>query len=235
MKCVLSFPVAELSGKAGGDFGIVMSNWRGLQVARRMVVPDNPQTTEQDLIRGMMSTASVAFQSVTANEKLAWEAWAEINKSRIKGQMVVRPAISEYCAVNIVRQMDGQATTDTAPTAKPDFAVTGITSFTNTGPGVSMDLVVTHNASVTANKFLLIKFTGALASAVVVPRASDYRTAEGVNGTLTLAPLGASPLTVVLTAPWAYVTTGDYCGVSVAPVSTEYVTGVPVSDVVQVA
>jgi hypothetical protein len=235
MKMALTFPVGELSGKGGGPFGLVYFQWRGLQVARRMVQPSNPQTAEQQGMRGFMTAAAVAFQSLTPSEKADWDAWAEINASQILGQDVVRPAISEYCGVNCVRQIAGAAIDDAAPTAKTDFAITGITSVTNTGPGTSLDIVFTHNASVTTNRKVLVRTTLALASQLVVPKKSDYRTVEGVLAGGSVVALAASPQTLVFTSPWNFPTAATYIGVQIEPISSEYASGVQFSDVVVVS
>jgi len=226
MQVRLSFPVDTLAGKGGGAFGLVFSKWRGLQVARRLVVPANPGTTEQDTIRGYLATAAAAFQSVTPSEKLDWEAWAEINASNILGQRVVRPAISEYCAINVMRQINGQATTDVAPTSKPAFAVTGITSVTNTGPGTSVDIVYTHNDAAPSGTFVLVRITLALPSLMVVPRTSDFRLIEGVADVDSIQTVTASPQTMVFTAPQNFPAVGAVVGVRITPLNASYAKGV---------
>ena len=232
MKARLAYPFDEFSGKTGGDFGIVLSNWRGLQVARRLVIPRNPNTSEQAIIRGFLTVAAGAFQSVTASEKSAWESFAEIMASRILGQRVVRPAISEYVRVNVLRQMDGQATTDTAPTSKPDTAfvsIDGVDLNTITG---DLTIDATLPASITAGTLVLFKYTSALPSGVVVPRVSDYRTAEGVNGAGTIQAAVAGSNTYTFTAPWFEPGPGDFLGVAVQPLTASYAPGIILRSVV---
>lgn len=235
MRVRMSFPVDALTGKGGGPFGLVFSLWRGMQVARRLVVPANPSTTEQDTSRGYLSSAATAFQSVTPSEKADWNAWANINASNILGQRVVRPAISEYCGVNSLRQIAGEAITDVAPTAKADFAVTGITSITNTGPGTSLDLVYTHNATTLTDRRVLVRTTLALPSQVVVPKDSDFRLIEGVASVDSIQAIGASPDTIVFTAPWNFPAVGAFIGVRITPLSPEFTQGVQLGDVLQVS
>jgi hypothetical protein len=234
MKIRLAYPVAEMSGKVGGDFGIVMFQHRGLQVARTLVTPNNPSTTPQDTIRGYLASAATAFQSVTASEKTAWETFAELVKSRIMGQEVVRPAIAEYCKINCLRQIAGQSITDTAPTTKPDFAVTAISAFEYDSVNEEMNVVFTHNAPATANRFVLVRWTAALASGVVVPKRSDYRLAETVAGSASIVALDSSPQTIAFDEPWTTVAVDSYAGVSITPLNVDYVPGVEFSDVIQV-
>jgi hypothetical protein len=234
MKIKLAYPVSEMAGKVGGAFGIVMFQHRGLQVARSMVTPSNPSTTAQDTIRGYLASAAVAFQSVTAAEKIAWESFAELTKSRIMGQEVVRPAVSVYCQINSIRQIAGQAITDTAPTTKPDFAITGISAFEYDAVNGDMNVIYTHNAPATANRFVMVRWTSALPSGVVVPKASDYRLAETVAGSGSIVALGASPQEIAFDAPWTTVAVGSYAGVSITPLNVAYVPGVEYSSVLQV-
>lgn len=234
MKIRLAYPVSQMSGKVGGAFGIVMFQHRGLQVARTMVTPANPSTTPQDTIRGYLASAAVAFQSLTANEKAAWETYAELIKSRIMGQEVVRPAISVYCQINCIRQIAGEAITDTAPTTKPDFAISAITAFEYDSVSGDMNVVFTHNAPATANRYVLVRFTAALPSGVVVPKRSDYRLAETVAGSGSIVALDASPQTIAFDEPWTTVPVDSFAGVSITPLNTDYVPGVEFSDVVQV-
>jgi len=234
MKIKLAYPVSEMSGKVGGDFGIVMFQHRGLQLARSLVTPSNPSTTAQDTIRGYLASAAVAFQSVTANEKAAWDAFAQLTKSKIMGQEVVRPAVSVYCQINCIRQIAGQSITDTAPTTKPDFAITGISAFELDAGNSEMNVVFTHNAPATANRFVLVRYTAALASGVVVPKKSDYRLASSNVGSGSIVALGASPDTVTFTTPWDLLSVDDYAGVSITPLNVDYVPGVEYSDVIKV-
>jgi hypothetical protein len=203
-------------------------------VARRLVVPANPQTTNQDAVRGFLAAAAVAFQALTPSEKADWDAWAVINQSKILGQPVVRPAISEYCGVNVVRQIAGEAISDVAPTAKADFAISGITSVTNTGPGTSVDVVFTHNATVLTDKGVLVRTTLALPSQLVSPKQSDFRLIEGASGPASYTALGTSPQTIVFNGAWNYPAVGAFIGIQIVPVSPQFTTGVPFGDVVEV-
>lgn len=234
MKMRLAYPVDTMTGKAGGDFGIVMSSWRGLQVARRLVVPRNPSTTQQDAIRGYLASAAVAFQSLSASEKTAWDTYAALVRSRILGQYVTRPAISMYCQINCLRQIAGQALTDVAPTTKPDFAVTDITAFEDDAVNNEMNVVFTHNAPATASRFVLVRWTAALPSAVVVPRKSDFRLAEGVVTGGSIVALASSPQTINFSAPWTELAAGVVAGVSVTPLNGDYVPGVEFQKVLTV-
>jgi len=150
------------------------------------------------------------------------------------GQEVVRPAVSVYCQINCLRQIAGQAITDTAPTAKPDFAITDITAFEKDAVNSEMNVIFTHNAPATANRFVLVRWTAALPSAVVVPKRSDYRLAETVAGSASIVALDSSPQEIAFDEPWTMVDVGAFAGVSITPLNVDYVPGVEYSDVIEV-
>jgi len=233
MKVRLSFPVNEISGKAGGPFGIVLSNWRGVMIARSMVQPANPSTTNQDVVRGNMSNSAIAFQSVTAEEKVLWEAFAEINKSKIMGQEVVRPAIAEYCGVNDIRQLAGEAITDVAPTGKCPYSVTGVSGLATPAGGTNLNLTITFSAAPGAGAYTMVKITAPLPSAVVVPKKSDYRMVETVQNTESIPALVATPGLPEFDETWVTLAEDDYIGISLTPLSAEFVKGVEYATVIQ--
>lgn len=235
MKIRLTTPFAELSGAVGGPFGIVVWNQRGVMVGRRNVVPANPSTTNQDTIRGYLATAAGAFQSISLVEKAAWEVFGELMQRSTLGQKYNLSAISAYCMINTYRQMKGDTLTDTAPTTKPAFAVTGVTSITNVGPGTSLDLIFTHNEGTPSGEFVMIKTTGQLPSQVVVPKDSDFRMFAGVADDESIVDLAASPQTVVEANAWAFPAVGSYMGIELTPMSDEYVPGVEFGVVIVVS
>ena len=230
MKVRLAFPVDEISGKAGGNFGNVFSRWRGLMVARRHVVPANPSTANQDAIRGFMAAAAVAFQSLSPVEKDAWATFAATVPRSILGQNVTIPEISAYCKINAIRQMAGQSITDTAPSVKADFAISDITSVINDAGEIA--ITFTHSATETAGRFVMVKMTDALPSGVYVPKRSDFRLING-PGTPSILALGASPDEVAGCFRFAPAIS-KYCGIEIQPISSQYVPGVAFGKVVQV-
>lgn len=230
MKVRLAFPIDEISGKAGGNFGNVFSKWRGLMVARRHVIPANPSTANQDAIRGFMAASAVAFQSLTTEQKEAWKSFASTIPRSILGQNVTIPEISAYCKINAYRQMGGVALTDTAPSIKADFAISDITKVINDDGEIT--ITWTHSATETTGRFVMVKITNDLPSGVYVPKRSDFRLING-PGVTSLIPLTASPQSV--TGQWRFSPTiGKYCGIECQPISSEYVPGVPFGKVLLV-
>lgn len=234
MKIGLAYPVDSMKGGAVGRSGLVYSVWRGMQVARRHVIPANPSSTSQDAIRAYVSASAKAFQGITAQQKVDWQTFAALYPKRESGVDVIPPAISAFCMVNNWRQIDGEATAAAAPTAKPDFAVTGITSVEIDGAGTG--IIFTHSAAVTTSKFVAIKSTGALPSQHKVPFPTDFRMITKVENNTCIVPLAASPQEVVITSTewWASLAEDDWAGISIMPLSPEYAPGLEFSSVLQV-
>jgi len=234
MKVGLLFPVNSLSGAVGGPGGLTFGMNQKLCVARLTVVPDNPNSTQQQWVRGALAASAVGYQSLTAEEVAAWEEFADLHVSPILGEDFVRTPISEYCGINFLRQIAGEALSDTAPTALCDFSISGITSVTIGTTNLTVNF--THNATTTTDRMVLIKITGTLPSAVREPRENDYRCICGVDSALSIPDLAASPqgAAIAKTSVLDLPAVDDYIGVEITPVSTEFVTGVPFADKIQV-
>lgn len=113
------------------DSGLVaFSTAKAGNVCRNWVCPANPKSTQQTMIRGLFSAAAVAYKSLTVSEALAWRTLAaQINKTNILGISYALSGIALYQQVNVMRQLNGQATSDTAPTfADIPVPITAITS-----------------------------------------------------------------------------------------------------------
>lgn len=65
----------DARGKLGK--ALVYSIWKGLNYARKYVIPANPNTTGQQTIRGYFSAAVTAYQAEDQATKDAWDAAIE--------------------------------------------------------------------------------------------------------------------------------------------------------------
>lgn len=76
---------------ASGQLGeaIVFSKWKGIDVARKYVVPANPDTSGQSTQRGYMTSAVAAWHDLTnvltATDKAAWNRLAGVQASPRSG------------------------------------------------------------------------------------------------------------------------------------------------------
>lgn len=92
------------SGKLGD--ALVFSTWKGLDVARRYVVPANPSTSAQQTQRGYLTDAVDEWHDSTnvlsAADKLAWNRYAGIIKP-------ARSGFNQFCADYIDERVAGGA------------------------------------------------------------------------------------------------------------------------------
>jgi hypothetical protein len=93
---------------ASGQLGeaIVFSKWKGIDVARKYVVPANPNTAGQSTQRGYMTSAVAEWHDttnvLTATDKAAWNRLAGI-------QSTPRSGFNEFCRRAIDAAIDDAA------------------------------------------------------------------------------------------------------------------------------
>lgn len=215
-------PVDLFSGKTGGNNGIVGMPVKGRQIARDMVIPTNPQTTMQQAVRNYMSLASAAFQSLTAAEKAAWEAVGLLDdQTDSVGGKYNPSAIQEYQKVNMYRQLDGQAITDTAPSYAQWAAATSVAA---SSAGGNLTVAVTHSLGA-AGGFFAIRVTPALASLVRNARENELRYLETSGLPNCIVSQAVSPQNVIMAMDAFTISPGDYIGIEVVTLSDGYFPG----------
>lgn len=118
--------VSELSGKVGG---VVFSRNRGGSVIRTFTVPANPKTAYQIEVRNALTSASVAWKSLTDAQRAAWAAWAQENPVRNRvGESIRLQGNAAYVELNSRMVLLGNATLTAPPTVaapSPLLTVTG--------------------------------------------------------------------------------------------------------------
>jgi len=72
-------PMFSLDARGRLKQAVVYSIWRGINYVRGFVVPTNPNSTRQVYVRGLFTSASRAWASLTDDQRTAWDAWAEEN------------------------------------------------------------------------------------------------------------------------------------------------------------
>lgn len=68
--------VGQASGAIGGA---VFSHNRYGPYIRRRATPTNPNTNHQQAVRARLAQSSTAWQALTAAQRAAWTAWAQVN------------------------------------------------------------------------------------------------------------------------------------------------------------
>lgn len=64
---------AHSFGASGKLASMVFGNWRGIDWARELVIPANPQTAQQVNIRTALTLAVAEWQAQSSGEKLLWD------------------------------------------------------------------------------------------------------------------------------------------------------------------
>lgn len=223
MKIVFGPEIEQMSGSDGKVGGFVHMKLLGFPVARRHVLPAQPRTTAQVNIRAYLSLAAQAFGSLTTAERAAWETLANLMTHTHLGFTYTPYAINAYISVNVWRQLDGQAISDTAPTALAGFTGSAIGTVSYVTGTTVFSFALTHNGTATVG-FWGISITPTLASAQRAARPSDYRLAHATTANAIIA-VAATPQTCEVTAPIYTWSDGDYMAIKVVPLGADYIYG----------
>jgi len=90
---------------ARGRFGsaLVFSIWKGRNYAKQMTTPTNPQTARQMTIRAIMVDMTRAWGSLTDDQRLAWNSYAELQTHKnCFGEDVRISGFNEYVALAVL-------------------------------------------------------------------------------------------------------------------------------------
>lgn len=225
MKAILGPEFNRLSGSDGRIGGFVFTWALGMQVLRLHVMPAQPQSADQVLIRSYLTAAAQAFGSLTAAERAQWETYANLNVKSHMGLPYTLYAINAYIQVNSYRQINGQAISDVAPTSLAGFSASVIATLGYVVGTTTYSFDVTHNGVATEG-FWVVYQTPVLASAQRAARPSDYRLIDSVSADSIVA-VAASPQTISITTPKYVPTDTDWQAVRVVPLNDEYAPGTP--------
>jgi hypothetical protein len=190
------------------------------QMLRAWTYPANPESTSQVQVRSWLTQVAIAFQSLTSEERDAWEALgAQMEDTDALGRTFTLNAIAAYSRVNFYRLLDGTTITDTAPSYISNAApiVTGVT---RGDPDV--EVTFTHAQ---ADGFFVVRYTSSLPSPVRLARKNELRLPENPL-TANLVARSASPQTIALEPDNVTIAGDSYIGVEIVPLSAGYVPGV---------
>lgn len=164
MKAVLSPLYQSLRGKLGQS--AVNYPYGGRQFVRGYVIPTNPQTAMQTLVRQYFAEVSTAFSSITANERAGWDTMnADHLLTDKDGKPYKAGAKGWYTAINALRKLAGQAIVDTAPDWAYENGPYDIDVIQN--DGTNLEVAVT---GIAAGKKYLLKISEALPGLQRKPR-----------------------------------------------------------------
>lgn len=223
MKMVMSPHFDQFSGSDGKRGGFVFMKLCGFPVARRHVLPANPRSADQVLIRGYLTGSAQAFGAITDDQRAGWEVLANKMTRRHLGFDYTPPAIAMHNCVNAYRQIAGEAITADAPSELADFSATGLATLAYATATTTLSFDLTHTDTTPFGEWA-VSITPAMPSAQRHPRRSDYRLVEGVAAT-SIITAEASPQTFAITSPQYAWTDGQYVGVMLMPLSALWAPG----------
>lgn len=167
----LKAPAEQASGKQGSE--IVYSSWRNTQVARSYAIPTNPKSTDQTLVRALLSAITKRWNTLSDADRQSWADYSASHevKNRL-GQAVRSTSLGMYTRVNLIHRLRQSSTwTDTAPTAGVPSTPSALTFRLAQNPGTSFFLDVEHSYTTLTGLYLLV-YAQSLASPAVK---ADFR------------------------------------------------------------
>lgn len=229
MKVKYVFPVEDLRGKSGGVSGLVASDWRGIKTMRTYVVPRNPQSTDQILVRGYLTQCAQAYPTCTDVQKDDWEGLARNVPQNILGKDIILPANAYFTRVNFFRLLAGVAIDKQAPEHyAPNFVISSISDVAIDLTTNILTFAVNHTGSVNAGDQFVTYMTPMYTSGIATVQESAYRLINGAaseNTSIRAVPTtgGTSSFAALRTT----VNTSGYFGIKIYPANSEYALGTP--------
>lgn len=105
-------PMFSLDARGQLGKAIVYSIWKGINYARKYVIPFNPKTTAQETIRGYFTAAVTAYRAEDQATKDAWDA-------AIKGKGVAMTGFNYYLGLYVKYLIENSGTPPTPPFLPP--------------------------------------------------------------------------------------------------------------------
>jgi len=127
-----------LSADARGRFAdaLVFGIWRGLNWARRLVMPRNPKTPRQEEVRGILTTVTRAWPKLSDSQRALWEAFALLMSPTdpLTGNQIRWTGIAGFIWTNTVLVDTGQPLALTPPSLPMPTGVPGFALYPGPGP-----------------------------------------------------------------------------------------------------
>lgn len=221
-------PFAQVSGRlnapesqANTGAVVAMPDRFGRTLLRGFVVPENPQTAAQEQIRGIFTTVSEGYQSLSQSQVEQWQQLANtINRSGRLGVDYRLSWTSLFSQVNSYRLQNGLTVSATLPstTSLPPLTFTSIVSDDG---NPSQVVSVTHSAVPASGGFVAFRITRDLASLSRSARRNELRyPAEPAD---CIVPLTIASTGFQITATRLNVLSGSNVGAEMLILNADYV------------
>jgi hypothetical protein len=142
--------------QSGSVAGVTSSRNRYGQYRRTRAIPVQPQTQAQLDVRANLSSLSAAWRGLDANKQSAWRSLAQSYPyTDSLGQIIILTGHQLYIAINSIRLLGAQATTDDAPAIPDTFLTDPMTGLTAEIAAGTTSLNVTW-ATIPATEYALL-------------------------------------------------------------------------------
>lgn len=179
--------IGQLSGRQGST---VATHGRFSSFFRNRVMPVNPRTPAQTLVRDAMTALTQQWKSLTAAQRDAWTQLAQLVPLRnAQGVRIILPGHTFYIRFNLTRRTVSLARIDDAPPAveqPPSFTANALV-LNGTGAIMTTAPVIIDG---TGTNFFTVWATQFLSPGIAFFGTSDYRLLARFAGD----PLGATSI-----------------------------------------
>ena len=106
----LRSPMHSIDARGRFADALVLGIWRGINWARKMVMPSQPRTPRQITVRGILTSVARAWGTLTPTQRANWEAYAKLvgPSDEQTGNTVHWSGIDAFVNVNTVLVDTGQ-------------------------------------------------------------------------------------------------------------------------------
>ena len=211
-----------VSGVAGSSKLTIFSTAKAAGVSRQWVVPANPQSTAQMLMRSYQIAGAAAYSALTPAQAAEWvDAAEQLNYENILHLSYTLSGINLFVMINAYRQIRGDAIIDACPTITMPPIPTEVTAVTLSTP-TTLE-IISKVPGLETDGWVLIRLTKPLSSAVRQARPNELRIVD--DGDKAIIKHSVGTVTHTLT-----VTSGDYAvadrvGVELRSLSTAFFPG----------
>jgi hypothetical protein len=222
----LRHPFDAFHGKTtlpGSNSGLVtFQSLRGTHISRQFVIPSNPKSVQQQMIRGHFSAAAAGYKLLTAAQAAAWTALGHtLSKTNMLDTNYTMSGIAAYQLVNVYRLLHNQAQTVTAPALSTmPVPVTGITSCVYTS-GSSTLVTIADCTGMANGALVLMRLSSSIARQSRLFRENELRLGS-LTETTCFGVVAANAVTITTVLSQVAVTATQYIGLSLTPMSATY-------------
>jgi len=211
-----------VAGLSGDSKLTVFSTPKSSGLSRQWVVPANPQSTNQMLLRSYQIAAAAAYSDLTQAQAALWIAAAEqIHRENIIHLTYELSGINLFCMINSYRQIDGQAIVDDLPPIEKPAVATDVHTVSKSNPTLLAFIAVLPGAKV--NEMAMCRVSPVLPSPNRKARKNDVRLIGSLPQNIVTHSSGEA--TFLLTVPQGMYVEADPIGIEITTLSASYYPG----------